>query len=769
MFLSILLFLIFVALCFVFGFLYLNKVLKINSFLYLASFSYTFGICSYVFLCHIYSFIVGPKDSSYFALFTLPALSFLVFICFRKNNLIKKEISIKKLVFILSLALFFSICIFLSGFRYGMFDEAWHIPLVSSIYHNNIYPPRDFFRPDYALLYHFGGDLLAGAISNICRTKILTSFELVSGAFAGITFLSFFSIAWILTNNFRTSLISAICCFFGAGISWLNIIPRFANHPTVTDLIKNILGNIQGTIVDAPSHLSYTSTSSNGYPALLLCLFLTYILLIKNDLKESFICTISILIPLCTLSLFAGWLSLTFILSIFIFSLFYLILKKKDGINKVIYLFLLGLLFFILNKIIGNQMYDANEFLGRANIFNVILKPDPFTLTIWGNSKYNNELTHIISCFSWEFVSAFGFSLILLPVVIAYLIKYKNSFALLLFLCSATTMPLPLVFDFKLNPVDFNRLFGFGNTMLVMLISCGLGLMYPSLFKKKTIIAVYLIVFCFSPLSGFIFGSVFSPQIYLHPHFRQEAFKTLKNSNSIQDLVKNYIKINKMAIKAKNAYLDKFKNEIEFFKNNAKSGDVAISSLAGIPVYAGVYALIPSMTYGLKAQIYSNFDNIHPTIISTLDPYLLSELNVKWVAYDEISKSILKKETRDLLDNKKIFSPVYKSLIMPEPDKEVIYEIFHVEDLSEVLKSIKRNTGWILLNKEGFPLEITAMLYPNISLFSEERDALNYLKQLHSQHHELKNQLITAQPIVIDITRKQIEQSGLNIKLEEKF
>lgn len=772
MFISLLLLSIFFTVCISFGFLFLYRLNKINSLVYLIPCSVSFGGSAFIFLCHLLSFLFGPKGASIYSLIVLTALSIILFFTAPtkkyKNNLIA-EISKKQLILIFTSSLTISTCTFFAGYKYGMFDEVWHIPLGMSIYHNNIYPPKDFLRPDYKLIYHYGGDLLAGALTYICKTDILTSFELISGLFSGICFFSLFCLAWILTKNYKISFISSFCAFFGTGFFWICTILNYFKNQSQPNFIKYFFINgIHGPITNSASEASFTSTSSIGYPVLILCFLLFYFLItLKNDPKTKIFNIASLIISLFALSLFAGWLSLTFIISISAYWLIKLFKKENILSLSINYLSIIGI-FLLLNKLFGNQMYSAENFLGRANIFNIALKNQPFIITIWNNTEAINSLVTEISCFSFKFLSAFGLSLILLPFAIIYLAKNKNDFSFLLFLSAALTIPLPLFFDFKLNPVDFNRLFNFGNIMLILLITTGIGFLFPNFFRLKSFIFLYTFSFCFSSLVGFTLGTIFSPQIYLHPKFTELAFKKLKHIKSPDKFIKTIVEINKDAIIAKNVKREKYKDEIKFFNKNGKSNDVAISSLPGIPLYSGVYTLIPSMNYGLRDQIYSGFDNIYPTIISTLDPHLISELNVKWVAYDEVSKSNLSRNAQKILNNMNLFKLAYSNYIMPEPDKKVLYEIFHVEDLSSHLAKERQKTGWILVNREGFPLEIVKKLYNNISLFPSEKKALVHLKRLHLLYPQLKQEKITAQPIIISITEQQLKENMLSINLKLK-
>ena len=158
---SICLVIIFLSICIAFGFLFLYRLGRINSLIYLIPFSASFGISTYIFICHLLSFLFGPNKSSLYSLAILLLLSIILLIInytSKKENQLITEIAKDQLIFIVTLSLIISMCIFISGYKYGMFDEAWHIPLATSIYHNDIYPPRDFLRPDYALIYHFGSE-----------------------------------------------------------------------------------------------------------------------------------------------------------------------------------------------------------------------------------------------------------------------------------------------------------------------------------------------------------------------------------------------------------------------------------------------------------------------------------------------------------------------------------------------------------------------------------------------------------------------------------
>ena len=433
--------------------------------------------------------------------------------------------------------------------------------------------------------------------------------------------------------------------------------------------------------------VSFSSTASVGYPVLILCLFLFWEIIQKNNFKKTISYIIAISISLFSLSLFAGWLSMTFLASVMVFCFIFFLTDKKGFLPRLINIVTFLGIFFMLNKLIGNQMYSSDQFLGRADIFSIDLKDQPFTIRAWSGIETSGSVSKPISCFSWEFMSNFGFSLFLLPVIFIYLKNTRNKLALLFFLCAALTMPLPIFFTFKLNPVDFNRLFGFGNTMLILLITSGIYSIYSNFFKKKILIFTYLLLFTLSPFSGFIIGALFTPRIYLDIKFSDSVLGDLKHVSSFNDFLKWYKEINLSAYLKKYNFVNKYKTEIDFLRKNSKPGDVAISSIPGIPIYAGVYALIPSKLYGFKDLLYSEFDSIYPAVLSTLDLHLLNELNVKWIGYDDIAVKSLLPESKELLKNHKIFTAEYKNTVKQENNTELSYELYRVSDLSDLLKN----------------------------------------------------------------------------------
>ncbi len=766
MFCYIKFFLFLISIC-GFGFTSLVQVNKIKSLVLLIPSSIIMGTASYLFLTHILSFIMGPQSACIVSLLVLIVCTITLLITKRREFLkIENEFTKNQLISLILLAISICTLTWLATSKFGIHDKEFHIPVALSIFHNNIYPPKDFYRPEYLLLYHYGGDILAGAINHICKIEILSCYELTSTIFSGTTFLCFFALAWLITNSFQISILSAFCTYFGGGLLWLDAIIRYLSNTLPAnsykwDFLQTLLNiGIHGGIIDAPSVGTFVSTSSFGNPLLIFSLILFWKFFNETNIKIQIANLIFLTISLFSLFITAEWLYMTFWAGIIPFLLFQAFKRKNLGMSVVLLISSI-----ILNKTLGNALFlqDSIHHLGRANIFNIGIKEKLFWVTSWGRlSDITNEYREL-SCFSWDFISEFGLSMILFPLVIIYLFKERNKLAILLFLCSIFTMSLPVIIDFKINPVDANRFFGFGNSMCVMLIIIGINKIFNSYTLKKFIVSVSIIGFTLSPVTGLVLSSIFSPYIYLSKPFVHHVFNELKKVKSIAELQVNLLALNTLFSQNYRFYtLYQFKNIIQFLKEHSKPNDVAISSSTDISLYAGIYTLIPANAWLYKDLLYSPFDSIYLTTLTTLDYHLLNELNIKWVILSNRAKHNLPQETQKKLLDNDILNLVYI-------DKNNDLEVYYVKALRNILQNTPRQTAWLLVNKTGNPIEPNILQENKISLFSTSFNALSYLSQLIKLKLIEKNELVTSQAVEISKLEEQINKGNLGIALDRRF
>ena len=774
--LPILKFLLFIFINFSFGYLALSQITKIRSILLLVPLSASFGISAYLFIFHCLSFIIGPNSATLATIFILLLLCIII-LFIKKKDILKPELeaNINQTITLYATSIIIFILSFLAIYRFGIFDKDFHIPMTLSIFNNNEYPPLDYFRPSYVLLYHYGSNLLAGAIHNFCKFEISTSFEIISAALGSITFLSFFVLAWIITKNFKLSFLAAFCTYFGGGLLWLDAIirylskhlPQHASDWTFLQTFFNL--GIHGGILNAPSVLSFVSTYSIGFPLLILSIVLVWRLINESEFKIKILYIVFLNISLFSLFISANWLYATFWAGVILFLVILFLYKQANQIVYIISTFAISI---ILSKTIGNALFfqDVTHSLGRGSIYNIAIKEKLFSVTSWGRLNTDVAQFQSVPLFSWDFIAEFGLSLFLIPIIIIYLKKHKDIFSYLLLFFAITTMPIPLLFDFKISPVDLNRLFSFGNSMLILLITCSIGILFKELISKKIFIATYMLLFCLSPISELFSSIVFTPNITFEKSFSKAVTEDLKKVKSLNDFAKYYKVFSNSAKTIKNKINITYRDEIDYLKKNSKPGDVAISSISKIPLYAGVYTLVPPREYSYKDVLYSYIDNIYPTIITTLDPFLLNELNIKWILIDKEYKKNLSIETKNKLNNQEIFNLAYISKENQDLTDKKQIEIYHVNEIKDLQVDYIRKTAWLLLDENGQPIiELASSNENKIRLFPSSKNALLYLKDLYSTNPDFKKELITAQVIPINSLEEQISKNKLNIALDKRF
>ncbi|MBI3591592.1 MAG: hypothetical protein HY094_09490 [Candidatus Melainabacteria bacterium] len=746
-----------------FGFISLSQLARVSSLILLIPFSFLFGNASFIALEHILAYIVGPQIASIATICSLFVSSILILI-FKSRKLTPVHIEIKPvqygIIFLISLLIgFFT---FLVALRFGVNDTQARYAIVLSLYHNNTYPPKDFYRPDYYLIYHFGGELLPGAIHYICNFHIATCYALVSTILSITLFLTLFAIAWLITNHFKLSLLTGFCTYFGGGLIWLDTLIRYLSknlppYATNWDLLSFFtFFGLRGGIVDAASIVPFNIATAISYPLLIFSLFLFWLMVKDNNIKGKFFHFIFLTISLLALLLSAEWLYLTFLGGVV---LFFIVLSMKKQKYSIILTLLLLVVSFGLNKAIGNPVLnDQTQYLGRANLCEVKIKDKLFETRSLKKLNVSLEESQMISYFSWESISEFGLSIILLPITIIYLIRTKNLFALLLFFSALSTMPIPTILELKIVPIDMNRFFGFGQVILVLLLTCGIGTLFKNFLQNWLLKIIYIILLSTSPLLGLLYFALSPKPLYSVPSLTQGIYKSIKE--------KDIKKLGEFIDYLKDRQFGKYKTEIEFLKKNSKPNDVAISSHLEAPVYAGVYTIIPPGTSLYKDVVFPKVDNIYQTIFSTLDPYLLHEFNVKWIILDNNFKSNLSKDIQEKLNDSQLFMLEYKSV---PPSEDETSEIYHVSNLNALLKNLPRKTAWVLVNMSGQPIEITYLRSNKISLFPSSKEAILYLKSLHSSHPELKKELIMTRVVPIEVVEKQLNETNSNIVLEKRF
>ena len=766
-------FLGFIFVLFSFGFTSSLALLNLNSTVLLILLSFSIGIAFYIFLCHVLSFVLGPSVAVIYGFFILLMISVvLAAINLRKCISTLKEANVRAILLLFGSALLISLTSFFAISKMGIFDVEFHVPLTLTMFHNNVYPPKDFFRPEFVLLYHYGGDIFAGAIHKICNLRIDTAFELASSFSASLMYFGFFSLAYLLTTHFKTSLISGLCTYFGGGLLWVDAVIRFSFNslPPGSEgwsFLQTFLNiGLHGGIFNAPSVSSFTSTYSLGLPLLITSIVLFFLNLKEGSHHLKVMARHGTMTAICLFSLFlcAEWLFMTFLVGSTAFVLLYF-LRTKDRSSFVNLAAILGLSI-VLNATLGNPFFlqEDIQHIGRAYIFNVGLKEKLFLIPSWGRLTSGAMVLDVVSFFSWKAIAEFGISYVLFPLSVFYLIKSKNNFAVLLFLIAILTFPIPLFIEYRLNPVEFNRLFSFGNSIFILLITC--SIFYFGLSLKRWFVIGYVILLTLTPVSDLVLSAVISPYVSFNKSFTQALLDGLKKVRSPIDFATQLKNLYEAQKDLKQQVMPLDREDIVFLKRKSKPLEVAISNNPCVPLYAGTYTLIPARKYVYKDLMYTSFDSIYRTVFNSLDKEILRELNIKWILMFTSDKHHPAETFYSSISG--ISDKVFEKEMNLEQNQKGKIEIFHIREFDEIPSHKERRAAWVLSDKNGGAAEMSLLGEKKITLFSTSKDARNYLEKGFKKE-VLNKQTVTSQLIVIDELNSIIKKNGLGVSIEKRF
>jgi len=747
--------------------------LNLPSTVLLVSLSFSIGIAAYIFLCHVLSFVLGPSLAVFCSFFILLIIS-AVFgtLNLKKAMTIPKEADFRALLLLFGSGLFISLTSFFAISKMGIFDVEAHVPLALTLFHNNVYPPRDFFRPEFVLLYHYGGDIFAGAIYKICHLRMDTAFELSSSFLASLTYFGFFSLAYLLTNQFKTSMIIGLCTYFGGGLLWVDAVVRFllnklppgSNDWSFVQTFLNI--GLHGGVFNAPSVSTFTSTYSLGLPLLVTSIILFFLSLTKSSHHATVIARHGSMTTICLFSLFlcAEWLFATFLVGSMAFGLFYF-LRTKDR-NSFIHLAVVLISSIALNATLGNPLFCQEDIqqIGRANIFNLGVKENLFLIPSWGRLTSSFMVLDSVNFFSWKAIAEFGISTVFFPLTVIYLVKSKNNFGVFLLMMAVFTFPVPLFIEYRLSPVEFNRLFSFGNSIFILLITC--GIFYFGFSIKRWFIIGYVILLTLTPVSDLVLSALISPYVSFNKSFNQALLDGLKNVRSPIDVATQLKHLYRVQKDLKQQVMPLERDDIVFLRKQSKPLEVAISNHPYAPLYAGTYSLVPAKRYVYKDLMYTSFDSIYSTMLKGLDREILRELNVKWVLMFT-SETYHPEETfyRSIGHiSDKVFE---RQINLPQNQKGKV-EIFRIREFDKIPSPKERRTAWVLSDKNGGAAEMSLLGEKKVTLFSTSKDARSYLKKAFKKGL-LNKETVTSQLIVIGELESVIKKSRLDVVIEKRF
>jgi len=454
----------------------------------------------------------------------------------------------------------------------------------------------------------------------------------------------------------------------------------------------------------------------------------------------------------------------TFLAGSIAFVLFYF-LKTNDR-SSFINLGVILVLSVALNSTLGNPLFlqEDIQHVGRANIFAVGLKEKFFSIPSWGRLSSSLMVLESVNFFSWEAIAEFGISYVLFPLTIIYLVKSKNNLGIFLFMMAVFTFPVPLFIEYRLNPVEFNRLFSFGNSIFILLITC--GFFYFGLSLKRWFIIAYIILLTFTPVSDLVVSAVISRYVSTNKSFNQALFDGLKEVRSAIDFATQLKNLYVVQKDLKQQVMPLERDDIVFLRRQSKPLEVAISNHPYDPLYAGTYTLIPGGKYVYKDLLYTSFDSIYSTVFKCPDKEILRELNIKWILMFTSETyhpgEIFYRSIGHISDK------VYEGeMNLPQNQKGKV-EIFHIREFDKSPSHEERRVAWVLCDKRGRAAEMSLLGEKKITLFSTSKDARSYLKK-EFKKRVLNKETVTSQLIVIDELESLIKKSRLDVIIEKRF
>lgn len=724
------------------GFLILRFFLGINSVIYLIPFSFILGVSILLDLIHLFDPLFGIQNGSSISLIIMFVLTLILLVFNKKNlfNKIENSLIRSNYVTLFLTVLIIGLLTSLVCDKWAMLDFKFHLSQVNNFIRTNKYPVGIPEFPTLLIPYHYGFDLFCSLVSSIFGISTILTFKITIIIFAIITFLSGFAISFYLVSRlkeksflsgdaFTNSFIGALLFYFSGNFLWLDAIIRFVYkiYPVQNNwsLFKTFcaIGLNGGVVNDISSAGVFFASLSIGV-GLSLLLFFLFIQFIENKklcLKYYFA------IFIVSLSLFhcAEWILYAFSLSVIVRPVISMLLKEKimlkeDLLRSAICFLNLPLIIFI-SGVFHNL--ESSKYSYMPTFLELEINPRlPFIQTF---GRFGNINEHaIINLFSWDFIAEMGLPFIFIIPIFVWLTKLRMkwvSFFLAFFLISFTS---PFILFIKSSPPDSLRLLHPGREILNMFFAFYVLDLSLNLTKLKPAFKAGLILTTLPQIIKIALIGTLTLNIYLNYLFLDNIDLSLKNLIVSANFKKFFSEVNYYVSSIKKAsIIENSDKELSVFLNkNYMNGNCGLSSdcrafnLVGIPCYTKVAgATSRELTF--------------TTLNKTLDPYLIKELNIRWIYLDpQMEKTINTEEFEKLKKGgflKEVFSVT--SIFYPKPLK-----LFEFVNLDDYIRSNPRKVYWAYFKYMTSTLLTNSDNVGNqfVYLFKSEKQADAYLREI---------------------------------------
>lgn len=462
--------LLFLSIIISFGYVASSLFLRERKISILIPFSILVGLGGYMFFVNAISYLVPIKQTIWLVLVVF--CIFAVYQIYTKGmeyfspviDFTKKELKI-----LFGLALLVSTISGIVQLRAFDPDDRSHLIAASTISEGN-FPVMSPMDPDSRLPYHYGPDLLSGAMHNVTGIPLLQNYDVQIFFFSGVTFLLAFILAFGISGNFYVSIVAALFFFYGGSSLFLNAANGFSPLYHKYVLGENVVGAwkfIADMVLPQLNHFyAYgirSHTTAMGMPIMLAVIYLyfQFVDTRKAQIKNGII--IGLFLGSIALSLETSFVILSFVLGLTLLWRIYLLIKSKDSVVKQGYVRSIKLLVSMLvtgsivailqGGLITNVFLDG-KIINKGQTFT--LNHSPLLIPTLGLQEPGVQMTYS-PVLGPVFLKEFGLLLILFPIAL-YIFR-RDKKVLFLSVVGIVAFLLPFAVVYILTPGAMLRLF----------------------------------------------------------------------------------------------------------------------------------------------------------------------------------------------------------------------------------------------------------------------------------------------------------------------
>ena len=626
----------FIILC-LFGFLLSAKILNHKNIIFLIPTSLILGCASYVTLLHLLALFVNLQAATYTALLALVSLSviFLLLSLKKRGFSLSNDLQPKQTCYILVFSVFFATLSIIYLNHFNSYDPIYQS--VGTITKDFTYPPLHPYSGKIATSYHYGTVLLASALKIFSGIETWNSFIPIQTLFAFILPLSIFSFLYFATNSFSVSFFGAILGSLCSNLFSYKLFEIIANCP-----VNNCLSYMhQKLSLLNESGLATSTNKAMMSPNMSVALPTSLVLLTASIFKKENLHLFAI--ALTSLFLFfcyeAFWFPI--VISIVVYWMFRSILKT-DKISSLRMLLLLITIFWLTPFVMGgvvsgkenssinltylNPKFYLNCYPGYLHLY----YPQNWFLQHEIISHSDGGRFYKISPFSLYALNEFGPAMLCLPFILLFLFIKRYYEVVILLLAGLTSYLVPFFISYIPRDIEFIRFYTYARFIFSITFGALLGYLFQIKLKNvfslslKTAVIIITIIFTLPAIMWF-YPKVFSEHDYRYnqlPHIHKQAIKWLSKRAKPKEKGIGPYKV--------------LKPQLHF----------------EVETVAGVYGISETLNFLPERETIN-------TAITTLDPCLLTELNVKWLYLDSYLLSKIPKENLKSLIKQERIMPRY--------------------------------------------------------------------------------------------------------------